>query len=236
MKVRKGLALILALALGLTWCLADVEESDSDLGLADVVENLNGDSAFLDVDSGEDEGISANEPFPEDEGISYNGLFPDVPNDADYVDAVTYLAGEGIITGDPLGNFNPDAEITRAEVAAMICRLMGAGDEAQVARNQIYGDVSGHWAEGYITTATRLGVFNGDGAGNFRPNDNVTYEQIIKILVCVGGHDSEARSKGGWPNGYIAVAAELGITNGVQFSQTANAPRSAVAQLIYNAI
>ncbi len=224
MNVRKGLALILALALSLTWCLADAEDVDTEEPYTEeTVED-----EYWEDETWEDE-IWAEE----DMGI--DNPFPDVPNDADYVDAVTYLAGAGIITGDMDGNFNPDAEITRAEVAAMICRLMGAGDEAQVARNQTYGDVSGHWAEGYITTATRKGVFNGDGAGMFRPNDNVTYEQVIKILVCVGGHDSEARSKGGWPNGYITVAAELGITNGVRFSQTANAPRSAVAQMIYNA-
>ncbi len=224
MKVRKGLALIVALALSLTWCLADMEDVDTEEPYTEeTVED-----EYWEDETWEDEIWAA-------EDIGADNPFPDVPNDADYLDAVTYLAGEGIITGDMDGNFNPDAEITRAEVAAMICRLMGVDDEAQVARNQTYGDVSGHWAEGYITTATRLGVFNGDGTGMFRPNDNVTYEQIIKILVCVGGHDSEARSSGGWPNGYIAVAAELGITNGVRFSQTANAPRSAVAQLIYNA-
>lgn len=173
----------------------------------------------------------------EDEEIDFINPFPDVPNDADYLEAVAYLTDTGIITGDGNGNFNPNAAITRAEVSAIVCRLMGVESEAKSIHHQVYDDVdSANWAAGYITKATELGVFNGDGTGNFRPTDNVTYEQIIKILVCACGYESEAQRNGGWPNGYVGVAADLGITSGVRFSQTANAPRSAVAQLIYNLV
>lgn len=173
----------------------------------------------------------------EDEEIDFINPFPDVPNDADYLEAVAYLTDTGIITGDGNGNFNPDAAITRAEVSAIVCRLMGVESEAKSIHRQVYDDVdSANWAAGYIAMATELSVFNGDGTGNFRPTDNVTYEQIIKILVCACGYESEAQRNGGWPNGYVEVAADLGITSGVRFSQTANAPRSAVAQLIYNSV
>ena len=173
----------------------------------------------------------------EDEEIDFVNPFPDVPNDADYLEAVMYLAGAGIITGDGNGNFNPDAAITRAEVSAIVCRLMGEGDAASYISRQLYQDVdSTNWAAGYIAKATELGVFNGDGTGNFRPTDNVTYEQVIKILVCACGYESEAQALGGWPNGYIAVAKDLGITNGLSFRQTANAPRSAVAMLTYHTV
>lgn len=227
MKLRKTLALILALAVSVTWCLADVEEDTSEFESEEVAEWV---YQPEDEDAGEDEAAEIEPETP------LAIPFPDVSASSDYAQAVAKLAEKGIITGDPLGNFNPDASITRAETAAIICRLMGVDDEAKYAWNQTYSDVSGHWAEGYITKATELGVFNGDGAGNFRPYDNVTYEQIIKILVCVRGHESEAQRNGGWPNGYIAVAKELGITNGVRIDPKANAPRSAVAQFIYNVI
>lgn len=220
MKLRKALALALALAMSASWCLAseDTEYYGEPEG-AEVWEVTD-----------EPEDWEKNEEMP-----TLSAPFPDVPADAEYTEAVAALVEREIITGDDRGNFNPDATITRAETAAIICRLMGVADQAQGARNQIYNDVSGHWAEGYITKATELGIFNGDGTGMFRPNDNVTYEQIVKMLVCVCGQESEARRSGGWPNGYIAVARDLGITRGMSFAQTANAPRSAVAQLAYNA-
>lgn len=229
MRKRKGLALILALALGVTWCLADEANVDTEENdFEETVEEEYWADEYWEDENWEDE-------YWEDEGVSADNPFPDVPDDADYFDAVTYLAEAGIITGDLLGYFNPDDEITRAEVAAVICRLMGAGDNAALARNQTYGDVSGHWAEGYITTATELGIFNGDGTGMFRPGDNVTYQEMIKMLVCVMGREPEAKATGGWPNGYLSVGEDLGITTGVSFVPTVNAPRSAVAQLIYNA-
>lgn len=191
----------------------------------------------VDVEEPYIEDSSEDENWNEGEDENLENPFPDVPDTADYAEAVIYLAQVGIFTGDGAGNFNPNATITRAETATIICRLMDAENSARSNRRQVYDDVAAsHWASGYIATATELGVFNGDGTGNFRPNDNVTYEQIIKMLVCACGYEDEAQRNGGWPNGYIAVAEDLGITYGLSFRQTADAPRYMVAQLICNAI
>lgn len=228
MRFRKGLALVLTLALTLgisvSWCLADED--------VDYRGEPEGAEVWEVTDEQEDREETENEETP-----ARSSPFQDVPEDANYAKAVSTLAERGIITGDDRGNFNPDATITRAETAAIICRLMGVEEEAKSNRYQVYDDVpASNWASGYIAKATELGVFNGDGTGKFRPNDNVTYEQIIKMLVCVRGYDTQAQRAGGWPNGYISVAKDLGITSGVRFSQTANAPRSAVAMLAYNAV
>lgn len=212
-----GLVLAVALALPLGWCLADEE------GVDEPILEQEEDWDYEEWEDSESELVNP---------------FPDVPNHADYAEAVMGLAAMGIITGDEKGNFNPNATITRAEMATIICRLMGAEDEAETNRHQeYYDDVSvTHWASGYIAQATELGVFNGDGTGNFRPSDNVTYEQVIKMLVCAMGYEPEAQRAGGWPNGYLSVAEDLGITNKMRFSQTAYAPRSAVAIMAYHAI
>ncbi len=173
---------------------------------------------------------------PEDE-VELVNPFPDVPDGADYAEAVIGLAAAGIITGDGNGNFNPHSTITRAEMAAIICRLMGAEDEIVTPDRRVYNDVeTDYWACGYIAKATELGIFNGDGTGNFRPTDNVTYEQAAKMLVCAMGYEAEAQAAGGWPNGYLRVGEELGITAGVSFAPSADAPRSMVAMLTYSAI
>lgn len=181
-------------------------------------------------DSWEDEGW-------EDDETELTNPFPDVPDIADYAEAVISLAAMGIITGDDNGNFNPNATITRAEMATIICRLMGVEDEIVTPHRQTYDDVAtNYWASGYIAKATELGVFNGDGTGNFRPTDNVTYQEMIKMLVCAMGYELEAQAAGSWPNGYLAVAKDLGFTTGISFAPTANAPRSAVVKMVYGAI
>ena len=178
---------------------------------------------------------------PEDTASSYqeekSGLersFPDVPQDADYAQAVSMLAELEIITGDERGNFNPDSTVTRGEMAAILCRLL---EEPQAGKDTGFQDVSSdHWAAGYVTRAVELGFVNGYGNGNFGPQDPVTCEQVVKMLVCAWGYEEEAQAEGGWPQGYWNVAGDLGIRQEVTAGPTENAPRSAVAVFCCNTL
>ncbi len=163
---------------------------------------------------------------------SYN----DVDADADYAGAVELLSALNIIKGDDLGNFNPDNTITRAEFAAIVCRAKGLENAAEGAKGvTAFVDVAAdHWAAGYINLATQNGIINGYGDGNFGPEDKVTYEQAVKMLVCALGFEPMAANKGGYPTGYLVVANQYGITKGVK--ATVEAPRKTVAQLVYNAL
>ncbi|MBR5505886.1 MAG: S-layer homology domain-containing protein [Clostridia bacterium] len=115
----------------------------------------------------------------------------------------------GIIEGDD-GGMRLDDSITRAEFAAIICRMAGIPNPSGM--NIAFADVpSDHWAKDYISVAVSLGIVNGVGDGNFAPDANITYAEAMKMLVCLLGYGSVAESKGGWPNGYIAQAGSLGI-------------------------
>lgn len=163
--------------------------------------------------------------------------FRDVQAGADYAEAVSELSEAGIITGDDKGNFNPNNTITRAEAATIICRMLGVENEAKSIKRSVFADVpSNHWAAGYIAKASELGIIGGYGNGNFGPNDPVTYEQVVKMLMCAWGYESLAIEEGGWPNGYIAVAVDFGILNDVSYSVGSPAPRSAVAMICYNTL
>ena len=53
-----------------------------------------------------------------------NGDIPDVPEDADYAEAVYRLYNAGVLTGnDAYGTFTPDSYITRGAAAALVSRL-----------------------------------------------------------------------------------------------------------------
>ncbi len=160
--------------------------------------------------------------------------YSDVDADADYAGAVELLSALNIIKGDDQGNFNPDNTITRAEMAAIICRAKGLEDAATGAMGPTaFTDVAAdHWAAGYVNLASQNGIINGYGDGKFGPEDTVTYEQAIKMIVCALGFEPMAATKGGWPTGYLVVANSYKITAGA----SVNATRANIAIIVANAM
>ncbi len=169
--------------------------------------------------------------------VSAGTLYPDVDDAASYAEAVETLNVLSIMIGDDKGNFNPDASITRAEAAAIVVRVKNLGNAASAAGGTNFTDVAAdHWAAGYINLAEQSGIINGYGDGTFGPSDPVTYEQIIKMIVAALGRTPEAEAKGGYPSGYLIVAAQEDINLGVAVTAGAEAPRAAVARLVFNAL
>lgn len=161
--------------------------------------------------------------------------FPDVDENAAYAEAVEYVSEAGIMEGKNGGNFDPEGTVTRAEMAAITCRLLGAEelDNSQ----EIFPDVpAGHWANVYVAMAAELGIVKGYTNGNFGPSDTVTYEQAVTMVVRCTGFDVDAIEAGGYPNGYLKTAGEIGLLDGVTSSMGAGFNRGQVATLVYNLI
>jgi len=162
--------------------------------------------------------------------------YKDVDYDEYYAEALELLTTLEIFEGDEKGNFNPNKTITRAEMAAIVCRAKGLDDAARASKGvTVFNDVSAnHWASGYINLASQSGIINGYGNGQFGPDDELTYEQAVKMLVCALGFEPMAQARGGWPTGYLIVANTYKITEGV--SSRDGAIRSSLAVLTYNAL
>lgn len=162
--------------------------------------------------------------------------FTDVAEDSNVYTAVQTLSSLSILNGYEDGSFGPEKDITRAEFCAVVCRALGLGDPAKGATS--FTDVAAdHWASGYINLAAGQGIVNGYGNGLFGPEDNVTYEQAVKMLVVALGFEPMAAQKGGYPTGYLVVANTYGMTeNVVAAGDAAPANRGVVAQLTYNAL
>lgn len=165
--------------------------------------------------------------------------YTDVAADAKYGEAVSVLSSLNILKGYEDGTFKPDGDITRAEFAAVVCRLLGLEETANGAKGQqVFNDVPGdHWASGYVALASQQGIVNGYGDGNFGPEDKVLYEQAIKMIVAALGYTPMAEVNGGYPGGFQIVAAQRGILANVSGGATGvAATRSIVAQMSYNAL
>lgn len=169
---------------------------------------------------------------------AFAAQFSDVPESYRYYEAVENLAARGIIDGMGDGTFAPDANVKRDEFAKIVCiGLMSTGEVAPAAGAGFTDVADDRWSSGYIKVAAAAGIINGMGDGTFAPEDPVTYEQAIKMLVCALGYDIQAQQRGGYPSGYLSMAGVLGLLKGVSdgaVGQAAN--RGLIAKLVDNSL
>ena len=85
-----------------------------------------------------------------------------------------------------------------------------------------------------VGKASELGIVGGYGDGIFGPSDPVTYEQAVTMIVRAIGEGDKASSYGGYPDGFLLVAQEHGLLEGIQAARGQGLSRSSVAVLLYN--
>ena len=140
--------------------------------------------------------------------------FNDVEKGAYYADAAERMAERGILSGYGDGGFYGGESVTRAQIAALVCKMLGKTDEAAaLAGKTAFADVNEDaWYTGYINYAVANGIILGDGDGNFRPDDFVKYEEVVKVVVCVLGLDKNVKiDPADWSKEYIEAAEKAGL-------------------------
>ncbi|ULO09856.1 chitobiase/beta-hexosaminidase C-terminal domain-containing protein [Paenibacillus sp. 19GGS1-52] len=94
-------------------------------------------------------------------------------------EAITTLKASGIIKGYLDGTFKPNQSISRAEIVAMLSKVINT----TLVKSDRFKDVSGSWAEYEINTLSEMGIVKGGADGSFKPNASATrYESILMIL------------------------------------------------------
>ncbi len=165
--------------------------------------------------------------------------FSDVDDSNRYKEAITSLTKLSVIDGYSDGTFKPDGTITRAEFTKLIVFTLGYSNLTHSTYD--FTDVDeNHWARNYIQTAYNLGIIAGFGDGIFGPDEPVTYEQALKMVVCTLGYEpfaQELESDTSWASKYIREATSIGLTDHITDAvYTAGASRGVIAQIIYNAL
>ena len=153
----------------------------------------------------------------------------DIRNDC----AVQMLVDLELIVGDQSGNFRPNAPITRAETAKLIACL--CTDTPEASGRNAFADTAGSWAKDYIAYCAAQGIVGGSG-GYFRPQDDVTAQELAKMLLVVVGFAAQQYTGAGWAGRVNTDAAQNGLYHDFTGCYDAPITRDDACLLIYNAM
>ncbi len=93
------------------------------------------------------------------------------------------LMQRGLMAGYPDGTFGPNRAVTRAEMSAVLVRLLGwPADDDDPAVFRDAADIP-PWAQGAVAAAHANGVVSGYPDGTFRPHSDITRAEAAAMLT-----------------------------------------------------
>ncbi len=131
----------------------------------------------------------------------------------DYTTYADELKKLGLFNGTDIG-YELDKTLTRAESATMLVRLLGVEITATTSEYEtVLSDVpEDKWYYTYIMYCYEKGITKGTGADTFSPNDTVTAEQFVTLVLrALGYSDAE-------PETAFVTANNVGLF-GTKFSR-----------------
>lgn len=148
---------------------------------------------------------------------------------------IQFVSQLGIMTGYEDGSFGLDNYVTRAEFTKIaVASSSYRNSVATNLRISPFFDVSyNHWAAPYIQLAAENGLVTGYVDSTFRPENLVTYEEAVTVLLRILGYTTEDFGSS-WPYGQVGMAISLGLTDGVSKYIGDYLTRGDVAYMIYN--
>ena len=160
----------------------------------------------------------------------------DVPN---YLNNENHFA---YIVGYEDGTVRPNANISRAEVAAIFFRLLKDDvRDDNLTANSVFTDVAfGKWYNKSISTMAKIGIVKGRTANAFAPNAPITRAEFAAICSRFDRSNVEIKSdfndiSGHWAENEIRRAASLGWIQGYtdgSFKPDQNITRAEAASMI----
>lgn len=128
---------------------------------------------------------------------------------------------KGVINGYPDGTFRPNQYVTRAEVSKILALAYEMPTEVETTN---FSDVAaGRWFYSYIQSCAAFGVIDGYPDGSFRPDNNVTRSEAVKMVCLAAGLSleesgyevySDAAAMPTWAAGYWNALIKVGVING----------------------
>lgn len=164
-------------------------------------------------------------------------------------EAIAVLNGMGIIKGDDTKNFRPADTITRAEVAAIIYRVVTADttdNQANLYRNVNHGFVDvtpDKWYAGYVGYLWNAKIIKGVDNTHFNPSSPVTGHEVLAMILRAAGYDANNEFTGAtWRITVASTAQQEGVLDDINKTNYGAetlfnpARRDVVASLVFNTV
>lgn len=147
------------------------------------------------------------------------------------------LAAKGIFNGYPDGSAHLEKEMTRAEFAKVITKLLGLKEVTGTLSYKDKGYDAKNWAVPYIEAVTAAGIMQGQDSVKkiFNYNGKVTIQEMATVLTRALKLEIPANPSNNaadWAKGYVQAAIDKGlISKDANFK--ANASRSQLVEAAY---
>ncbi len=182
--------------------------------------------------------------------VAYNPVsFNDVPSDAWYHKAVSFIASRGVTSGTGDGNYSPEAKLTRGDFMVLLMRAYGIAPDTSPTDN--FADAGDTYYTGYLAAAKRLGISQGVGDNMYAPGKDITRQEMftllynaLKVIARLPQGDSgktlmdfsDASEIAPWAEEAMGHLVESGIVAGSEgrLNPAGTTTRAEMAQVLYN--
>ena len=155
--------------------------------------------------------------------------------DTDNVEAIEVLKAVGIMVGDESGDFNPDQNVTRNEMAVIMSNLM-AYNVATYKDTSPFTDVPS-WAEPYVAACWTNGITAGTSDTTYGGEQDVTTAQAALMVMKALGYFQYASDFGAdWQLATVSQGNRIDLFTDVDSGVREAMTRNDVAQLVLNAL
>lgn len=150
--------------------------------------------------------------------------FTDLDAKAWYHEGVDYALTNGLMNGVGGGKFEPDGQLTRAQLVTVLYRAAGEPDTGKQV-NPFTDVADDTWYTKAVIWAANNGIVNGVAKNTFAPDDSITREQIAAMLYRYAGAEAAKEDKlsafpdaakvSDWAKEALNWAVASGLINGV---------------------
>ena len=174
--------------------------------------------------------------------------FKDFDRNAWYADAVSAAVDNGLLYGKSSTIIDPNGDMTRAEMAAIINRSFGCYKTADISQ---YKDVAkSKWYYKDVALAVQMGTYNGRSSSSMAPDSPITRQEAMTVVARALELDYDSYSKtdlstfsdrseiSNWALPYVRamVGADYIHGRGKVLAPLDNITRAEFAQIFHNII
>ncbi len=159
-------------------------------------------------------------------------------NDMQDLSTVGILGALNIMGAYSDGKFMPNVFVSKIQYIEGVLNLVkcNPGDYVNVYKGEFYDVSDGYEKINVIYAALSLGIANGYPDNTFRGDEVISYNDAVTILVRALGYSQLAELRGGYPFGYLNVAADIGLLSGIRNETPEAITRITMAKMLYNAL